>query len=85
VRHPVTLQHLQEGHPQDFDIEPETLTLQIFRIQRNLLGNGKFITPINLRPACQPRHEGMHPILGAQINQVVLVELRNLGILKILL
>lgn len=74
MRHPIALYHLQEGEPQNLDIKPEALALQVFGIQVHFLGNRKFVPPVHLSPAGEARHQRMYVFLGAQLDQVVLVE-----------
>ncbi len=76
VRHTITLNHFKEGDPQNLDIEPKALTHQVFSIKRHLLRNRQLVPTIDLCPAGQARHQGVHPLLCAQCNQVLLIEQR---------
>ncbi len=50
MRHPVPLQHLHQGPPQDANVKAQRLTLQMGHIQLDLLRNRQLIAAIDLRP-----------------------------------
>jgi len=77
MRYTITFDNLQEGHPQNLNIKPKALTHQVFSIQRNLLRNRQLVAAVDLRPTGQARYQGVHTLLCAQINQVLLVEQRR--------
>jgi len=79
MRHPVPPQHLDEGQPQDPDVKPKGLALQIGHIQLDLFRNRQLVAAIDLRPTGQARHQGVHTLHCAQSNQVLLVTFVDSG------
>ena len=74
MRHPIPSQHFHQRQPQNANVKPQRLPVQILHVQLDFVRNRQLITPIHLRPAGQARHQRMHTLLSAQFNQVVLIE-----------
>src|SRR6516225_5413690 len=72
----MALQHAPEGLPEDAQIEDEASALEVFGIETHFLGNRQFVAPVDLRPTGNARPQPLHAVLGAQRDQVVLVEKR---------
>ena len=74
MRHPIPPQHLDEGQPQNANVKLQGLALQIDHIQLDLFRNRQLVAAIDLRPTGQAWHQGVHALLYAQSNQVLLIE-----------
>jgi RNA-directed DNA polymerase len=74
VRHPIALQHLDKGEPQNADVEPQRLTSQVFHIQLHFYRNRQLVAAVHLCPAGESRNQFVNTLLSAQLNQVVLIE-----------
>jgi hypothetical protein len=56
MRHPIPPQYLDEGQPQDTNVKPKGLALQVSHVQLDFLRNRQLVAAIDLRPTGQARY-----------------------------
>lgn len=75
--HSLTTHDLESSHPEDVNIKPERLPVQILAIKFDLGREGKLIASVDLRPSGKARDKPMNPMRRPHSNQILLVEERG--------
>lgn len=67
----------EEGAPDDVKVEAQGLAGEVLGVHADLLGDTEVVTAVDLGPAGEAGGKFVDAVLGAQFNQVVLVEQRR--------
>ncbi len=69
----------EEGAPDDVEVEAQGLAGEVLGVHADLFGDAEVVTAVDLGPAGEAGGEFVDAVLGAQFDEVVLVEERGAG------
>lgn len=67
----------EEGSPDDVEVEAQRLAGEVLGVHADFFGNAEVVAAVDLGPAGEAGGQFVDTVLGAQLDQVVLVEERG--------